>query len=151
VKSRTKQMLGTALPRRLRFVALGQTEMTMKPKMTTVIAERRIRATVPGAQAATITIQIGRPARDPNPKGDWYCPITMKGFGRSKTRAFFGIDPLQALQFALGILDLEVRAFAGTARLSWLEQPDSGLKPWIPEQKAKEAPTTKSTVRLRRP
>jgi hypothetical protein len=122
----------------------------MKPKMTAVIAERKLTAVVPGAKRTILTIQIGCPARDPSPKGDWYCPIRLKASGRNKTKALFGVDPLQALQFALGILDLEVHAFAGGTRLSWLEQPELGLKPWISEWKAEESPTTKS-VRLRSP
>ena len=116
----------------------------MKPKMTAVIAERKIMAALPGRKTTVITIQIGRPARDPNPKGDWYCPIRIKGFGQNKTQALFGIDPLQALHFALDILELQVRGFAGTARLSWLNQSDIGLKPWMPKSKGKRNPSSTS-------
>ena len=48
--------------------------------------------------------------------------------------AVFGIDKLQALQFALGLLELEVKAFAGESQLSWLGKKVLGLKPWTPKQ-----------------
>ena len=103
------------------------------PPMTMVIAERKLTAVLPTGKRRIITIQIGRPARDPNPNGAWYCPIRVKGMGKVLVHSFFGVDQLQALQFAQGILDLEVHGFAESCRLSWLGQPDLGLKPWIPK------------------
>ena len=123
----------------------------IKPPMTAVIAERKIDVILPEGKAGKLTIQIGRPGRDPNPNGDWYCPVCIRGMSKERVRSFFGIDPLQALQFALGLLDLEVRAFAGPYQLSWLEHADLGLKPWFPKRKIKKAQTRKFTTRFRRP
>lgn len=119
--------------------------------MTAVIAERKIDAISPDGRTGSITIQIGRPECDPNPGGDWYCPIYIRGMGRDGVRSFFGVDSLQALQFALGILDLEVRRFAGTYRLSWIECANLGLKPWSPTRIPKRSPTRGRAVRHRRP
>jgi len=38
----------------------------MKTPMTTVIAERKIEVTLSDGRDETLTVQIGRPARDPN-------------------------------------------------------------------------------------
>lgn len=109
----------------------------IKPPMTDVIAERKIEVILPDEKADILTIQIGRPARDPNPGGDWHCPMRIQGMGNEIVRSFFGVDPLQALQHTLGILDLEVRSFSGSCRLSWLGQPDIGLTPWSPKLESK--------------
>jgi hypothetical protein len=121
--------------------------MAIRPPMTSVIAERTLEVILPDGKEDTLTIQIGRPARDPNPGGNWHCPVRMRRMGKEEVRSHYGIDPLQALQFTLGILDLRVRAFAEPCRLSWLGQPDLGLEPWVPKQKLKKARTTKSSVR----
>jgi len=106
----------------------------IKPPMTAVIAEREIEAIRADGQDETIIVQVGRPARDPNPKGDWYCPLRIKGREKERVHVVFGIDKLQALQFALGLLDLEVKAFAGKGQLSWLGKKALGLRPWTPKQ-----------------
>jgi len=102
--------------------------------MTIVIAERRLTAVRPAAKPVLVTVQVGCPARAASPaEGDWYCSIRIKGFGRTRTQSFFGVDQLQALQFALGILEREVQAFVGNAQITWLGQSDLGLKPWMPD------------------
>jgi len=112
-----------------------KTEKMIKPQMTKVIAERHIESTRLDGRCETLIVQVGQPARDPNPGGDWYCPLRIKGASKERLHACFGIDKLQALQFALGLLELEVRVFAGKGQLSWLGKKRLGLRPWTPKPK----------------
>lgn len=118
--------------------------------MTSTIAERKIDCVSPSGKAGFLRVQIGRPVRDPDPKGDWYCPIRIRGIGKDRVHMFFGVDALQALQMALSILDTEVRTFAGSMPLTCWGQKNLGLKPLILKQNRK-SPTKKTTVRIRRP
>lgn len=113
----------------------GERQKMIKPQMTKVIAERSIESTLSEGRSETLLVQVGHPARDPNPGGDWYCPLRIKGKTKERLHACFGIDKLQALQFALGLLEPEVRAFAENCQLSWLGQKRLGLKPWTPRTK----------------
>ena len=108
--------------------------------MTKVIAERHIESTLSDGRSETLIVQVGQPARDPNSGGDWYCPLRIKGTTKERLHACFGIDKLQALQFALGLLELEVRVFAGKGQLSWLGQKRLGLRPWTPKPKKLSQP-----------
>jgi hypothetical protein len=97
-----------------------------------VIAERTYQwHTTSGVQL--ITLSIGRPVPDPEPGGDWVCPVAFRGGHRSGLRKtplpVHGIDALQALVLAVGYAQRElgnVQRSAG-AQLSWLDGPDLGL------------------------
>jgi len=117
-----------------------KTEKMIKPPMTKVIAERHIESTLSDGRSETLIVQVGQPARDPNSGGDWYCPLRIKGTTKERLHACFGIDKLQALQFALGLLELEVRVFAGKGQLSWLGKKRLGLRPWTPKPKKRSQP-----------
>jgi len=102
--------------------------------MTEVIAERSLSVVTPDGKAGSLTVQVGKPARDSSPGGDWYCPYRIVGLGRDRIRRVFGIDPLQTLQFLLVVLEPEVRRFASDVELSWLGEADLGLKPWLAKE-----------------
>ena len=102
--------------------------------MTKPVAERRISAVESDGRSRQLRVEIGTPAPEPEAGGDWYCPIRLTYRGKERIYSFVGIDSLQALHFALGLLELQVKGAAGNAVLSWMETNELFLRPWSPEE-----------------
>ena len=95
-----------------------------------VIAERRLEW-AGGGPGDGVLVRIGRPVPDPEPGGDWLCPIQIVGAHGDAVRAAYGVDAVQALVLALWMIDIELRALqkdAGRALL-WLDRTDLGFLP----------------------
>lgn len=92
--------------------------------MTPSIARREYRFTESGA-ASQIIVQLGTPSPLTDaPHGDWYCPWTIDGPGRSTLNHAGGVDSLQALLLALSGLRAELEHLARNGQLDW---PGGGL------------------------
>jgi hypothetical protein len=103
--------------------------LTAAYELGELVAERHLEATGPHGKS-DVTLKIGRPFRDHLPGGDWGCTFQIVGLGDDAALAAFGVDALQALLLAVygSQLHLEERAAAAAVRLTWLGQPDLGLK-----------------------
>ena len=80
-----------------------------------------------------MTVRIGRAVPDPEPRGDWICPIAFRGGPRGALPAGVqpipGVDALQALVLAIGYAQQELARLQrrpGT-KLTWLGSEDLGL------------------------
>ena len=110
-----------------------------------VIIERVLEWRTPRARR-TVAVRIGRPVPDPEPRGDWLCPIQFVGFrraGLSGVQPILGVDALQALVLALGHIQLELSALqddlhtSGRARLTWLGSADLGFPAIFPPREGR--------------
>lgn len=107
----------------------------MKLQLGEVIAERRLEW-AGGGPGGGVLVRIGRPVPDPEPDGDWRCPLQIVGAHGDAVRAAYGVDAVQALVLGLWMIDVELRAMqrdAGGTPL-WLDQTDLGflLRPPLP-------------------
>ena len=85
--------------------------------MGDVVAERT-EAFGAGAAVREVTVRIGRPRRDPDPPGDWRCPVRLIGGDHDAVRWVHGVDSLQALALALRLAEIlldDLRARLGPA------------------------------------
>ena len=102
----------------------------MEISLGEVVAERRLDWTG-DAEWEGVVVRIGKPVRNPDPEGDWVCPIEIIGLGDDTVRAAFGVDAVQALMLALQMIHIDLQA--GQRRtgrtLQWLEQSDLGFLP----------------------
>lgn len=105
----------------------------MEISLGEVIAERRLDWTA-DAESEGVVVRIGKPVRDPDPEGDWLCPLQIAGLGDDTVRAAFGVDAVQALILAMQMIHIDLQA--GQRRtgrtLQWLEQSDLGFPPPAP-------------------
>lgn len=105
----------------------------MEISLGEVIAERRLDWTGDSGSEGVV-VRIGKPVRDPDPEGDWLCPIQIAGLGDDMVRAAFGVDAVQALILALQMVHVDLQS--GQRRtgrtLQWLEQSDLGFLPLSP-------------------
>lgn len=95
--------------------------------MENVIAEREFEYQAPGAESPqTIVVRLGRPEPDGN---DWRVPFELRGPGPDEVRsaAMWGVDSMQALVLALGIIRTELGIYARRGRLTWLGGDELGL------------------------
>ena len=84
-----------------------------------VIATREFRVTRP--QATRVVLLIGKPKRLDS--GDtYYCPYQITGTGDEKVRYAAGIDAVQSLQLAMGLIGADLAALdrASTGTLRWV-------------------------------
>lgn len=102
----------------------------MEISLGEVVADRRLDWTG-DTESEGVMVRIGKPVRNPDPEGDWLCPIQIAGLGDDTVRAAFGVDAVQALILALQMIHIDLQA--GQRRtgrtLQWLEQSDLGLLP----------------------
>jgi hypothetical protein len=82
-----------------------------------IIAARRFR--LRGRSDRTVELRIGAP-RD-LPDFDAYCPVQLVGIGEEKVRPIFGVDTVQALQLAVGLLESLMLQFGD--QLLWEGEP----------------------------
>jgi hypothetical protein len=70
-------------------------------------------------ETITVTVQIGKPQQLADI--DWYCPYQKIGIGSGKVKRAEGVDPVQALAFALSMLGAELYCSQEyeAGRLSW--------------------------------
>ncbi len=104
--------------------------MTATYELGDVVAERRLEAIGADGRRTTVVLRIGRPMRDPQPGGDWYCPRQVLGLGDESVEVSHGVDSLQAFLLCVNgaRLTLPERASAASVRLDWLGHSDLGLK-----------------------
>ena len=76
----------------------------------TIVATRDLEFIREDGSVEDVTIEIGMPIRDPSPdaKGDWCCPWRVRGDVQDSSRAFFGVDSLQALTLQFLPVELDV-------------------------------------------
>ena len=99
-----------------------------KIEMSTPIATRRLRVSRSDGSLSEVSVALGAPIPDPrDPARTWACPYEIVAFGKTETRAIFGIDPMQALILALHILRAELRALARDTDSRFLDEEDLGL------------------------
>lgn len=93
-----------------------------------VVAERRLEW-AGGGPADGVVVRIGRPVPDPEPGGDWLCPVQIVGIHSGAVRAAYGVDAVQALVLALWMIDIDLRALQRETGLTllWLDQTDLGF------------------------
>lgn len=101
----------------------------MVQQLTDVIAERVLEARKPGSDAVTeVRVRVGRPIPEPDPDGDWICPVQIVGLGDGEVASVYGIDAIQALLLALQKVGSDLAAAGRSGvELSWLEGPDPGF------------------------
>lgn len=94
--------------------------------MTDVIAERRL-TLVEDGKRRRVLVRIGAPARDVPVAGgrDWRCPFRITG--HSQQLQAVGVDSMQALTFALQIVEILLSSREGTGQLEWLGQTELGF------------------------
>lgn len=105
----------------------------MEISLGEIIAERRL-DWAGDAESEGVVVRIGKPMPDPDPEGNWLCPIQIAGLGDDMVRAAFGVDAVHALILALQMIHIDLQA--GQRRvgrtLQWLEQSDLGFLPLSP-------------------
>lgn len=80
-----------------------------------------------------VTLRIGQPVPDPDPDGDWVCPVEFRGAPRGQlpagTQSVHGVDALQAIVLAVGYAQRELLQLQRRypEKLTWLGSPDLGL------------------------
>ncbi len=90
-----------------------------------VIAERELEI----EDGRPVLVQIGKPQRDPDVGGDFYCPFQMTGIGNEKIRYACGVDTVQALVLTLNMIAAELYTSdeARSGKLTWLGQRNLGI------------------------
>ncbi|HEX8242156.1 MAG TPA: hypothetical protein VF541_01625 [Longimicrobium sp.] len=106
----------------------------MAQQLTDVIAERTLELMKPGSDAAAeVRVRVGRPFKDPDPEGDWICPVQILGIGDEEVTDIYGIDAIQALILGLQIIGTQLAAAARSGlELRWFESPDLGFPMTFP-------------------
>jgi hypothetical protein len=96
-----------------------------------VMAERTFRFEPSVGSARPVVVRVGVPVgvEDGEGRHEWSCAIEVVGLGRAVRRHVYGVDGIQALLLALGVLDAHVRRLAiiRKGRLTWLGSEDLGL------------------------
>jgi hypothetical protein len=92
-----------------------------------VIAERELE--VDGTGRAVV--RIGRPTPDPAEGGDWRCPFQIIGLGDEAVHQAFGVDPVQALQLCLQMIDAHLFEPRRAHTVTWLGGEDLGFFPIV--------------------
>jgi hypothetical protein len=120
----------------------------MKYPMTDVIALRHLPWRSVGGAPVTIEVRFGLPAPLPESGDgepvDWYCPYEIERIGEPAgnaggirkmlvQHAAFGIDSVQALYLALGIVGVEISTLAGSPGPEWANDPTFGF-PALPKK-----------------
>lgn len=72
-----------------------------------VIASRKLTLSEQGGPPSEVLVLLGKPQQTPG-FDDFYCPYQIEGAGLSRVRYSCGIDRMQALQLAMGTLQVEV-------------------------------------------
>lgn len=105
--------------------------------MTDVIAERRL-TLVENGKRWRILVRIGTPVRDVPVAGgmDWRCPFRITGY--RQVPPAIGVDSMQALTFALQLVEVLLSTRQGGGQLEWLEQSELGF-PKIRHRKPKRS------------
>lgn len=86
--------------------------MSRKYTLGTVVASRTLRYKPREGDVKEVVVRLGLPVPDES-SGDWVCPYHISGiYVRSKVRAVFGVDSMQALILALHALPVELQAEA---------------------------------------
>jgi hypothetical protein len=91
---------------------------------------RTLEYTPPGAEEPrSITVSIGAPEPDPAPGGDMRVLVEISGFAEPYAKHILGVDSIQALLLALGIVPDLVQSLAGWGGcVAWLGSEDLGFR-----------------------
>ena len=73
----------------------------------TIIATRELEFVCEGGERETVVVSIGVPVVGEDAE-TWYCPYRVKGMSFEKQRHTVGIDSVQALDLALGVIGSEL-------------------------------------------
>jgi Domain of unknown function (DUF6968) len=95
-----------------------------------IIAERVLTAAEQQGTPKEISVLLGKPRQLPD-HPDYYCTFQIKGAGSEKVRHACGVDSLQALQFAISALAVELevlnKQMAGALRWEYGEKGGLGI------------------------
>jgi hypothetical protein len=85
-----------------------------------VIASRKLTLSQPEGAPSEVLVLLGKPQQTPG-FDDFYCPYQITGAGLNRVWYSCGIDTMQALQLAVGALEVEVEVFNEKlgGRLRW--------------------------------
>ena len=91
-----------------------------------VIATRRLHLL--DDETREIFVLIGKPRQFPD-SSDYYCPFQVTGIGSGKVKYAGGVDAIQAIQLAMGMIAAELDALnnANRGRLRWEGDERGGL------------------------
>lgn len=98
--------------------------------MEEIIAERifEIPARNGDSGAQTLVLQIGKPVRDTDLTGDWFCEFRLtKGEEAGPVMKIYGVDALQALEACLKVASARISGLNNSLDLKWLGTEDLGL------------------------
>ncbi|MFN0145259.1 MAG: DUF6968 family protein [Dehalococcoidia bacterium] len=97
----------------------------MSARKTKWIAVRTL--TLHGDVQRTVTVKLGRPRPGKKKHGSWFCQFQIAGVGREKVHQIYGVDPISALIYALGVIAIHLRTYQNTNTLTWLGTGDLGF------------------------
>jgi hypothetical protein len=85
-----------------------------------VIASRRLTLAQQEGPPSEVLVLLGKPQQSPG-FDDFYCPYQITGAGLNRVWYSCGVDTMQALQLALGTLEVEVEVLNKNlgGRLRW--------------------------------
>ena len=93
-----------------------------------VLAEREYEATdINGGAPRKVVLRIGMPRPDPQPGGDWVCPVQVVGMGDDDVLEVPGVDAVQALHLAMAMAGVRLTYPPKGTTITWLGGPDLGL------------------------
>lgn len=97
--------------------------------LSAVFAERELEARGKNAiESRPVLARIGQPEPDPEPGGDWRCPLQIVGIGDEEIFYANGVDSVQALQLGFLIMGIRLEDLcADGLELSWLGDSDLGF------------------------
>lgn len=92
-----------------------------------VIASRTLEAVPQSGASFTVSLQLGTPRPDTDVDGDWICPCRIEGLDDSLVYEIHGVDGLQAVSIALGVLQTQLEQAARAAGLTFNWGGETGL------------------------
>ncbi len=82
------------------------------PKLSVIVAERKLKFRGTAGKTKTIKVFLGKPVKAPNTHGDMCCPLKIVGIGDDSVKGAFGVDAVQALIMALWKIQVDLDGFA---------------------------------------
>lgn len=96
---------------------------------TAIFAERELDAVGRDGNALPpVVVRFGLPQRDPEPGGDWMCPVQILGIQEDDAINAYGVDAVQAIQLAFQLAAIRLQSAPGRGiTLSWLGGSELGF------------------------
>ncbi|HLJ30792.1 MAG TPA: hypothetical protein VKY85_29080 [Candidatus Angelobacter sp.] len=92
----------------------------------TIIAERQLEGLEDG-NVRRLIVRIGKPFRDEENEGCWYCPYSIETSGNRRLFYGAGVDSLQALRIAISMIEADLASTYAQLSLTWMGQRDLGF------------------------